>query len=208
MVNLNINNVSVELGSTAFLNAMPNETMRIAMLEGQAMVTVEGNTVSVVAGFQAEIPLDENGLANGVPELSPFNSEDFATLPLDNLDELIELPAVPSATSGDGIMVNTNQFCYAGREAGLPCQDYFLTYDVVPGEVIQSQSPNGTRTFVYSHNNVYVQANAEDADGNSIDLIGRTELTIVSPDLITIELSHDDGTTFPLWYYVSVADDD
>jgi hypothetical protein len=91
-VTLNMNRVLIELGSTAFLNAVPDDKMQITMLEGEAIVTASGVTVTVPAGLRAEIPLDEDGLASGSPEVVEFEADDIMTLPLGNLDIPIELP--------------------------------------------------------------------------------------------------------------------
>ncbi len=109
-VTLDVNNVRIELGSTAFLNAVPDESLTITMLEGEAIVTAEGVTITVPAGLRAEVPLDADGLASRAPEVIIYEAEDVANVPIGNLDEVIEFPepltttdVADGAGTGDGV---------------------------------------------------------------------------------------------------------
>lgn len=117
-VTLNMNHVLIELGSTAFLNAVPNGLMQITLLEGEALVTAEGVTVTVPAGLRAEIPLDAEGLASGSPEVVVYETEEIATLPIGNLEIPIELPEPLQSTAlsiddgeGDFIQLMPGEWC-------------------------------------------------------------------------------------------------
>lgn len=79
-VNLLVNEVSIELGSTVFLRAVPGDSMSVAVVEGSASVTAEGRTVNAVEGTQAVVPLDEAGIASGQPELRPYDIDELAAL--------------------------------------------------------------------------------------------------------------------------------
>lgn len=59
-IELVANNVSIELGSTAFLTAEPAEMMTVALLGGNATVTADGESQSFEGGFFVEIPIDED----------------------------------------------------------------------------------------------------------------------------------------------------
>lgn len=207
---LNANNVSIELGSTTFLNSVPNDVMRIIMLEGQASVTAEGVTQTVTAGSQAVIPLDEDGLANGAPEISIYEVDDFVTLPLAILDEPFELPREEIAANDGSIVLSSNEFCFAGREEDLPCEDFLLVFELTPGEMVKNyayDTGEEGNTWTYVSDNVYefsYEVNSTDEEGNPN--IWRSELTIVSSDLITVELFDHLGESFPKWYYTAVED--
>jgi hypothetical protein len=59
-----------------------------------------GRSVSLRAGQQAQVPLDEDGSSNGVPQVVVYEAEEFETLPIDILDEPIELPEPVINTTG------------------------------------------------------------------------------------------------------------
>jgi hypothetical protein len=93
-VNLLLNGVEVELGSTALLRSQPDASMMLALLEGKAEVTVAGaDPVTVEAGFKATIPTDEDGLGAGAPVVEPYTTDDIAALPLELLPLEIEVAA-------------------------------------------------------------------------------------------------------------------
>ncbi|MBK9125257.1 MAG: SH3 domain-containing protein [Chloroflexi bacterium] len=87
-VNLLINEVRVELGSTAFLTAHWGNVMTLSTLEGTARVGVGDRTVNVPAGAQVDIPLNAEGLPSGDPTVAGYDAADFAALaPL--LDDVV-----------------------------------------------------------------------------------------------------------------------
>ena len=59
-IKLTVNNVNVELGSTAFLQAVPSSFMRFSIIEGEGKVESKGQTVDVPAGTWVSIPMDAN----------------------------------------------------------------------------------------------------------------------------------------------------
>ncbi len=59
-IKLTVNDVNVELGSTAFLQAQPSNTMRFSVIEGKGTVESQGQTVDVPAGSWVSVPMDEN----------------------------------------------------------------------------------------------------------------------------------------------------
>lgn len=82
-VNLLINEVSIELGSTAYVRAHSGGEMTFDLLEGASRVTVGEDSVRVLPGTRASIPLDAEGRAAGAPELT--------TIPEDGLNNLEEI---------------------------------------------------------------------------------------------------------------------
>ncbi len=88
-INLRANDADIQLGSTAYLQAQPGGTMTISVLEGEGKVTSDGKTVTVPAGTQSQIPLDNDLKANGVPgNAQPYSAGAFANLPI----SLLPLP--------------------------------------------------------------------------------------------------------------------
>jgi len=88
-VTLIANDVTIDLGSIAVLTAQPDDLMTIALTEGTATVTAEGESQSFEGGFQVSVPVDENLEAIGVPsEPEPIPEEDTETLP--DVTEFIE----------------------------------------------------------------------------------------------------------------------
>lgn len=79
-ITLLVNEVSIDIGSTVFLTANPGNTMRAAVVEGDAIISAAGTTVTAVEGTQAVIPLDEAGIAAGAPTLEPYDSDELAPL--------------------------------------------------------------------------------------------------------------------------------
>jgi len=59
-VKLTVNDVDVELASTVFFQATPDNGLIISVIEGQATVELRGQTVVVPAGSWVSIPLDAN----------------------------------------------------------------------------------------------------------------------------------------------------
>ena len=207
-ITLDINNVRIELGSTAFLNAAPEESMNITMLAGEAIVIAEDVRISLPAGLRAEIPLNADGLASGAPEIVPYEADEVALVPISNLDEVIEFPEPLPDPNGELIILSTTEWCYAGRDIDLPCNgENFISFDQAPGEIISSE-PAFTDSWVYEEANLYAYfypVEALDEDGNP--LIWRSELVVLSPDLIAYELFNHDGISFGRQYY-KPADDD
>lgn len=88
-VSLIANDVTIELGSTALLTAQPDDLMTIALTEGNATVTAEGESQTFEGGFQVTVPVNEDLQAIGVPsEPEPIPEENMETLP--DITEFIE----------------------------------------------------------------------------------------------------------------------
>jgi hypothetical protein len=81
-VSLIANDVTIELGSTAVLTAIPDDVMTIALTEGNATVTAEGVSQEFEGDFQVTIPINEDLEAVGAPsEPEPIPEETTETLP-------------------------------------------------------------------------------------------------------------------------------
>lgn len=91
-VTFDINEVRIELGSTAYITAIPNDVMTIYLLEGQAVITAFGESLTLPEGTFVTIPLDENGIASGVPNLPEvYDDVALTNLPLSTLPDAIDI---------------------------------------------------------------------------------------------------------------------
>ncbi len=82
-ISLRANDVDIQLGSTAFLQAQPSGNMTVSVIEGVGEVTADGVTVRVPAGTQVTIPLDANLSASGAPSTpQPYTDELILNLPI------------------------------------------------------------------------------------------------------------------------------
>lgn len=90
-INLLVNEVSIQLGSTAYLQAGGGYLIT-SVLEGQAILTANGVTQAVPAGTFSRVALDANGAASGTPEFpQPYDEAQFAALPLSLLGQPITI---------------------------------------------------------------------------------------------------------------------
>ena len=91
-INLRANDVDIQLGSTAYLRAQPAGKMTVSVVEGEGILTSDGKTVIVPAGAQAQVPIDEDLQADGVPDdPEPYEESEVADLPVDLMPEDIEI---------------------------------------------------------------------------------------------------------------------
>jgi uncharacterized protein YraI len=86
-VSLRINEVAVELGSTAYVHSDASGDLVVAVIEGEARLSAFDVTRTVPAGGQATIPLDDRGAAAGPPgPLEAYDPAQIERLPLDALE--------------------------------------------------------------------------------------------------------------------------
>ncbi len=85
-VDLRANDVDIQLGSTAFLQAQPGGVMTVSVVEGLGRVTAQGVTRIVPAGAQVTVPIDASLHASGVPgNPQPYDATLVALLPVQDL---------------------------------------------------------------------------------------------------------------------------
>ncbi|MBZ0300448.1 MAG: SH3 domain-containing protein [Anaerolineae bacterium] len=91
-VQLRANDVDIELGSTAYLQAQAGADMVVSVVEGQGRITSGGTSVSVPAGAQVEIPLDDDLKASGPPgDPHPYDQALVQPLPVRALPDSITI---------------------------------------------------------------------------------------------------------------------
>ena len=95
-VNFSLNGVEFELGSTAFIQAEPDAEMTINLIEGQAVVSAEGQSQIVPAGNRTRVSLDASGIADSAPTApEPYTADTTRNLPVIGLSRRI-VPAAPA----------------------------------------------------------------------------------------------------------------
>jgi len=93
-VSLLINGVQVELGSTVYFQAEPGGEMIVQVVEGHALVTVDGEETLIPAGFAASLPVDADLSVTGpATRAEPYAVEHLLSLPLELLPRPIEIHA-------------------------------------------------------------------------------------------------------------------
>jgi hypothetical protein len=91
-IHLTINEAQISLGSTAFVQAQPNDEMVISVVEGQAQVSAFDKTVIVPAGALTRTTLNANGVAAAPPaDPEPFDASALTALPIEVLPERIQI---------------------------------------------------------------------------------------------------------------------
>jgi hypothetical protein len=89
-ISFTVNDVNIQLGSTAYLQAQSDGEMMVNVIEHQATVSAQGVTQSVPAGSRVRVPLDANLSADGPPtEPEPYDNADLAALPVGHLPRII-----------------------------------------------------------------------------------------------------------------------
>jgi hypothetical protein len=106
-ITLRANDVEISLGSTAYFQAEAGDAMTVSVVEGEAEVTADGETVVVPAGMQVGVPLDDELRASGVPEdPQPYDAAAFTALPISVLPEEITI-AGASTTAAPGMDITS-----------------------------------------------------------------------------------------------------
>jgi hypothetical protein len=161
-INIRANDVDIQLGSTAYLQAEPSANMTVSVVEGEGHVTVNGTTVDVPAGTQVEIPVDADVKPTGsVSDPQPYDPALVDPLPIQVLPEAITIapPATVephSSASGDMSGLNipgldtsafgglgSAQFCQymtlAFSQMGMTKDEYLQTIQPVMGFIPADQ---------------------------------------------------------------------
>jgi hypothetical protein len=91
-ISLTVNEVNIQLGSTIYMQAQPNDDMLVYVVEGRIEVEAQGTTVTAPAGTLVRIPMDSNLAPTGVPVgPEPYDSAAVANLPISLLPTTITI---------------------------------------------------------------------------------------------------------------------
>jgi hypothetical protein len=128
-IELTINDVGVELGSTAFITAEAEGLMTFALLEGESTLTAEDESVTLSSGEFSTVELDEEGLAVGAPsEPQPIEELELPELPVSILPDEFEVEdsGTTSSVSGEHIIPRNGNWTYVAGDvtlsSGCPAQ--------------------------------------------------------------------------------------
>jgi hypothetical protein len=94
-VTLLINEVSIRIGSTAFVEARAGEEMRVSTVEGEVLVEAMGVIHTAIAGSEISVPLDDRNEPSAPPSKPrPYNQTEWESMPVEALEEdVVEIPA-------------------------------------------------------------------------------------------------------------------
>lgn len=96
-----IDEVVIELNATAFLQAQPNGTLDVNVIEGFAKVTALGETQTAMAGTSVSVELDDSLNADSVPTSpEPFDPDNLQSLPTELLTREVTVPEPFDPTAG------------------------------------------------------------------------------------------------------------
>jgi hypothetical protein len=113
MVSLRANDVDIQLGSTAYMQAQPGGSLTISVLEGRAFVTADGKTATVPAGSQTSVPIDETLHVAGRPsQVTPYDATLVEPLPIQLLPE--QITVAPPASQESILAANLPTFSVPG----------------------------------------------------------------------------------------------
>jgi len=114
-VAFNINGVDVQVGSTVFFQATPGEEMIVNTVEGTAAYDFDGEIYPAIAGTRMRLPVDDDLLPRGLPELpEQYQAEQLRRLPVHLLQRRIDV----ADTLDDDILL---EFHRRMRNGELPC---------------------------------------------------------------------------------------
>ena len=126
-IDLRANDVDIQLGSTAYLQAQAGSQMTISVVEGEGHATADGKTVAIPAGSQVSIPIDANLKASGAPgDVQPYDPSLVNPLPVQVLPQAITI--APPATA-DQIAAANQTAATSEPAAGFPIGGAFQPVD-------------------------------------------------------------------------------
>lgn len=98
-----INEVNIQLTSTAYFQAEPGESMTVNVIDGEATVTAGGVSQTLGAGTQLTVPMDENMSPTGTPSVPrSYDMDEVGSLPTASLGREVEVsPPATIATDTD-----------------------------------------------------------------------------------------------------------
>ena len=170
-VQLRANDVDIQLGSTVFLQAVPDDALYVSVLEGHATLTAQGHSQVVPPGTVGRVPLGADGAASGPPEYPvPYAFQMLRTLPVGsglltpvevrrataraNIDAAIaeivgvtvSAPAPPAPAANPGGAAQNNGQSGSGQWV----QNEIVTFTDCPGPLVTGSTNMWYPTLVFS----------------------------------------------------------
>jgi len=167
-----INEVAIELGSTAFVQAIRDDQLIVYLLEGQATLSAFDETITIPQGAVATVPLDDLSASGPPTTPEPYDEATLEALPLILLPEAIE---ISQATTSSRIRTAND------------CAGAFLAVTNIrrgPGTVYEQEDSFDTGETSR------VVAQAQGTDGMTWYRLSRGSQRWVRSDLIAL---NDDG---------------
>lgn len=200
-----INEVNIDLGSTAYLQAQPDDEMTVNLIEGQADVTAQGVTVTAPAGTRVRIPLNANGVASGAPiGPEPYDDAALQTLPLLLLSQPIVV--APALTEDEiAALVPSGELPLSGvwQAARMTIGVNGMMIEAPPDTAQSSQftvhiDASGGLVINNSRPIPQIAPGVYQLGGTDVSIItgaagGVTTVTVLAPDRLTIEVAIGDG---------------
>jgi hypothetical protein len=194
-ITLLVNEVVIDLGSTAYLQAEAGNQMVISVVEGEGTVTAFETSVSVPAGTSVSVPLDENGVASGAPQAAQaYDDAELESLPIELLAEEISIaPALEQESAGVPIVGEWSLYFEKCDYNPNPAT-YFSRVELdgdtmlIPFGFEKDNYESAFGTLVQSEPGVYFQDSRETAG----EFWTETTIEVLAPD-------HMKGTMHNTW---------
>jgi len=123
---LRVNGVEIVLNGTAFLQAQPNVSLRITVLEGEASITANGSTQQAQAISQVAVTMGQNLEPVGTPTTTQADPAKVKALPVDLLTRsflidgsTVAQVATEGPTGQQGSMTDTGDTAPVATEASI-----------------------------------------------------------------------------------------
>lgn len=181
--------VVIQLDATAFIQAQPDGTLSIRVLDGTARVTAEGETRTAASGMQIEVPLDNQlGPTSAPGDPVPYDPEAVQSLPVQLLNRPVDVPAPRSHPANVPL---EGQWQFNWDTAQLTCPDGTIvpfestgaaSSIEVTGETLLWNAARYTQSTPGIYRSSYV-----DSSGN----LHQDTLQVIAPDRIVGEKTLD-----------------
>lgn len=153
-VSLVVNQVQVELGSTAYLQSQPGGEMIVNVLEGMALARSLGMETLIPAGTRLRIPVDENWRVTRLPAFpEPYDVAAFTRLPFGLLEDsvtvsdpltlleiAVALGLLPSEEDAEGVACTVLALPVAVDLYSGPGENYNIVGTLAAGDLAQPEA--------------------------------------------------------------------
>jgi hypothetical protein len=131
VISFEINEVNIELASTAFFQAQPDDLLYIYMFEGRTTVRAFDVLQTAPAGYVVTVPLDSNGIASAPPNPpQPFDPLNYENLPVSLLERDIDMQALADTVAAQSAAVGPEASAPGGGSRTPLPPDAILFYEI------------------------------------------------------------------------------